>query len=409
VTDPATATALARYGIPTKRTSTERRFEAYEDRFDLAKEPNEVNRFGWIVELDPYDPSFVPRKRTALGRFKHEGATVRLARDGRAVAYMGDDERHDYLYKFVSKRRFRSGRSTAARRHNLTLLDDGDLFVAQLTGDSPGEIDGTGKLPSDGAFDGTGRWVPLVLDGRSQVPGFDVARVLVHTRLAADELGRLDPSKAPTKMDRPEDVEPNPVTGFVYAALTNNTDRGKPAEPGKRFAPADEANPRNGNRHGHVLELREAGNDAAAGTFAWRLFLVAGDPAAADTYFGGFDKAKVSPISCPDNVAFDPAGNLWIATDGNALGSNDGLFAVPLEGPEAGHVKQFLTVPIGAETCGPFILPDARTLLVAVQHPGELTGSTLETPRSTFPNGRFPQPTVVTVWRTGPGSKRIGA
>ncbi len=408
ITDPAVAAPLARYGVTTKMSTTDRRWEQYDKRFDVAKEPNEPNRFGWIVEVDPYDPGSTPRKRTALGRFKHEGANIRLAEDGRAVAYMGDDERHDYLYKFVSRRAFRPGRSAAARRHNLRLLDEGDLYVAQLTGDSPGEIDGTGKLPADKAFDGTGRWIPLVKDGRSRVPGWSVARVLVHTRLAADELGRLNAADAPTKMDRPEDVEPNPRTGKVYAALTNNTDRGKAAAPTNRFAPADEANPRNANKHGQVLELTEAGNDAAATTFTWRLFIVAGDPAADDTYFAGYDKSKVSPISCPDNVAFDPAGNLWIATDGNALGSNDGLFAVPLDGPEAGHVKQFLTVPIGAETCGPFITPDARTVLVAVQHPGELTGASVDNPLSTFPHGRFPQPSVVTVWRKSPGSARIG-
>jgi hypothetical protein len=409
VTDPARAAALARYGFPTRRSTSERRWEAYEERFDVAKEPNEPNRFGYIVEIDPFDPYSVPLKRTALGRFKHEGANVRIAPDGRVAAYMGDDERHDYLYKFVSRGRYQPGGSTRARRHNLTLLEDGDLYVARLTGDSPGEIDGSGRLPSDGAFDGTGQWLPLVVNGRSRVPGFDVARVLVHTRLAADELGRLDPAQGPTKMDRPEDVEPHPITGRVYAALTNNVDRGRTPGPGQRFAPADEANPRNGNRHGQVLELREDRDDPTATTFTWRLFIVAGDPASPDTYFGGYDKSKVSPISCPDNVAFDPAGNLWIATDGNALGSNDGLFGVPLEGAEAGHVKQFLTVPVGAETCGPFITPDARTLVIAVQHPGEVTGSTLENPGSTFPNGRFPQPTVVVVWRTAKDSARIGA
>ncbi len=408
ITDPDVAKPLARYGVTTKTSSTDRRWEQYDKRFDVAREPNEPNRHGWIVEIDPYDPKSTPRKLTALGRFKHEGANIRLAEDGRAVAYMGDDERHDYLYKFVSRRTFRPGPSAAARRHNLRLLDEGDLYVAQLTGDSPGEIDGTGKLPSDGAFDGTGRWLPLVKDGRSRIPGWSVARVLVHTRLAADELGRLNPADAPTKMDRPEDVEPNPRTGKVYAALTNNTDRGKTAGPTNRFAPADEANPRNGNKHGQVLELTEARNDAAATTFTWRLFIVAGDPASADTYFGGYDKSKVSPISCPDNVAFDPAGNLWIATDGNALESNDGLFAVPLDGPEAGHVKQFLTVPKGAETCGPFITPDARTVFAAVQHPGELTGATVDNPLSTFPHGQFPQPSVITVWRKSAGSPRIG-
>ncbi|KMS67357.1 phosphatase, partial [Streptomyces regensis] len=164
--------------------------------------------------------------------------------------------------------------------------------------------------------------------------------VYVYTRLAADKVGA-------TKMDRPEDIEPNPVNGRIYAALTNNTDRGASGE-----ARADEPNPRNGNKNGHVLEWDE---DGTGTKFVWRLLLVCGDPAAADTYFGGFDKSKVSPISCPDNVAFDGYGNLWISTDGNELGSNDGLFSVPVDGPNRGEVKQFLTVPVGAETCGPVV------------------------------------------------------
>jgi uncharacterized protein len=190
----------------------------------------------------------------------------------------------------------------------------------------------------------------------------------------------------------------------VYAALTNNSDRGKAGKEG-----ATEVAPRNGNRHGHILELTEARNDAAAERFSWDLPLVCGDPADPSTYFAGYDKTKVSPISCPDNVAFDPAGNLWIATDGNALGSNDGLFAMPLEGSERGHVKQFLTVPPGAETCGPFLTADGRSVFVAVQHPGEIDGASVEKPASTWPDGRFARPAVVVSWRVARGEARIGA
>lgn len=399
-----------RYGITTSGAS-ERQWEKVDPRFDVAKEPNEPNRFGWIVEVDPFDPDAMPRKRTALGRFKHEGATVTLAADGRAVAYMGDDERFDYIYKFVSKRKFRSGDSARARRHNLRLLDEGDLYVARFTGDSPGEIDGTGTVPSDRNFDGRGEWVPLVKDGRSMVPGRSVDWVLVYTRLAADELGKADPSKAPTKMDRPEDIERNPVTGRVYAALTNNS---------ARTSNPDEANPltqsntakglEKGNRNGHVLEWREHLDDAGSLAFGWNVFLIAGDPKAPESYFAGYDKTQVSPISCPDNVAFDPVGNLWIATDGNALGSNDGLFATRVTGPERGHLKQFLTVPVGAETCGPFVTDDHRTVFVAVQHPGETDGSTFDKPSSTWPDkvpGGFPRPSVACVYKVD-GSRRIG-
>ncbi|GAA4436428.1 PhoX family phosphatase [Actinokineospora soli] len=385
VTDPTTKARLARYGMAGGASG--RKWERFDERFDLSKEPNEANRFGWIVEIDPYEPDEKPVKHTALGRFKHEGANVHVARDGRVVAYMGDDERFDYIYKFVSKERMRPGSSRAARKHNKKLLTEGTLYVAKFTGNSPAaEFDGTGKLPSDGAFDGTGHWIPLAAGTKSFVPGFTAEEVYTFTRLAADAAGA-------TKMDRPEDVEANPRDGKVYAALTNNTDRGKPGKEGPT-----EINPRNGNRHGHVLEWEEDRCDNTATTFRWRLLLVCGDPNSADTYFGGYDKSQVSPISCPDNLAFDEYGNLWISTDGNALGSNDGLFATTTSGPERGHLKQFLTVPIGAETCGPVITDDF--VLVSVQHPGELDTADANRPASHWPDGgdAQPRPSVAVVW-----------
>lgn len=416
-----------RYGIETTRChpSGSRRWERADDRFDLAKHPNEANRFGWVVEIDPYDPDSTPRKHTALGRMKHEGATIAVTADGRVAAYMGDDERFEYVYKFVSSRRMRRGNGRAAREWNMRLLEEGTLHVARFTGDTKAEIDGSGRLPSDGAFDGTGEWIPLTDGRRSFVPGFTVEQVLVNTRLAADRVGA-------TKMDRPEDIEPNPVTGKVYCALTNNSRR-LPRGVGDPAQQVSEVNPRAlsdtdpetgavtnaGNKNGHVLEITEAGNDAAARRFTWALPIVCGDPEDPSTYFLGFDKSKVSPISCPDNVAFDAAGNLWIATDGNAIqadrkGSevtfyNDGLFAVPLQGPDAGHLRQFASVPRGAETCGPLITDDQRTAFIAVQHPGEQEGATVENPASTWPDGGPPRPGVVTIWRIAEGSKRIGA
>ncbi|MFF7715031.1 alkaline phosphatase PhoX [Streptomyces sp. NPDC007988] len=374
-----------RYGLTTG--ATERKWERFDKRFDAAQEPNESHRFGWVVELDPYDPDSTPRKRTALGRFKHEAAQPRLTRDGRPVVYMGDDERFDYFYKFVSSKRMKKGDSRAAREHNLTLLDEGTLYVAKLTGDSPQDIDGTGKLPNDGEFDGGGVWIPLATGDVSHVPGMTAEEVYVFTRLAGDKVGA-------TKMDRPEDVEPSPRTGRVYVALTNNTDRGKAGKPG-----ADEANPRNLNKHGQILELAEHWDDPSSDGFAWRLFLVAGDPDDPATYFAGYPKETVSPISCPDNVAFDPYGNLWISTDGAQLGSHDGLFGVATTGERRGELKQFLTVPKGAETCGPII--QDRRVLVAVQHPGEVDGATVEKPASVWPDGpgRVVRPSVVAVYR----------
>ncbi|GAA4610999.1 alkaline phosphatase PhoX [Saccharopolyspora hordei] len=387
VTDPVAQERLARYGF--SGSSSTRKWERFDRRWDLAREPNEANRFGWVVEIDPHDPSSTPVKHTALGRFKHEGAAVQVAEDGRVVAYSGDDERFDYLYKFVSRGTVKRGQSAHARRHNMTLLDDGTLYVAKFTGNSPdSEIDGTGRLPSDGAFDGTGEWIPLASGDESFVPGFTAEEVYVFTRLAADAVGA-------TKMDRPEDIQPNPVNGRIYCALTNNSDRGASGSAGP-----DEANPRVGNKHGHVLEIDD---DATGTTFRWGLLLVCGDPDDPGTFFAGFDKSRVSPISCPDNVAFDRHGNLWISTDGNALGSNDGLFAVPVAGPERGFVKQFLTVPTGAETCGPVVRDDLVT--VCVQHPGELDGASADHPASHWPDGgaSLPRPSVVAVWREDGG------
>ncbi|MFD5156491.1 PhoX family protein [Streptomyces hawaiiensis] len=379
-----------RYGIGTG--ATERKWERFDRRFDVAQEPNEVHRFGYVVEFDPYDPTSTPRKRTALGRFKHEGATVRLTHDGRPVVYSGDDERFDYFYKFVGSKRMKHGHSRSVREHNLSLLDEGTLYVARLTGDSPAiEIDGTGKLPKDGEFDGSGEWIPLATatakGAVSHVEGMSAEEVFVFTRLAGDKVGA-------TKMDRPEDIEPNPVTGKVYVALTNNTNRGIGSN-----AKADEANPRHANKHGHVLELTERWNRPESTRFAWSLFLVAGDPEDPATYFAGFPKDAVSPISCPDNVAFDPYGNLWISTDGAQLGSHDGLFGVATRGERRGELKQFLTVPNGAETCGPII--QDRRVLVAVQHPGEIDGASVEKPASAWPDGpgTYVRPAVVAVWR----------
>ena len=373
-------------------TSTSTGWETYDPRFN-AHDPafvNEPNRFGYIVEIDPDDPTSTPRKHTAMGRMKHEGANVIVGHDKRVVAYMGDDERNDYLYKFVSKHKI-----SGSRKKNMRLLAEGDLYVAKFTGDSPAsEITGTGALPSDSQFDGSGQWIPLTQNGVSVVPGFTTEQVLVFTRLAADAVGA-------TKMDRPEDVEPNPKTGKVYVALTNNSQRGS-------ASPLDEANPVTGNRFGHVIELTETAGQSGT-TFGWSILLLCGDPATnANTYFAGFPSELVSPISCPDNVAFDSEGNLWISTDGapSTIGYNDALYKVPLEGPERGHVQQFLAVPRDAETCGPVIHDREGLVFVAVQHPGE--EGTFDAPTSLFPDygstapgavPNAPRPSIVQVHR----------
>ncbi len=387
--DPRYTASYARYGL----SGSGRGWKDVDGRFDLTAEPHEPFRFGWIVEVDPLDPKSTPRKHSMLGRFKHEGANVSIAADGRAVVYMGDDERGDYVYKFVSRDRFDPSETQTARRHNLTLLTSGTLYVARFTGD------GT----EDGVYDGQGEWIRLASDTESFVDGMSVSDVLIDTRLAADKV-------SPTRMDRPEDIQPNPVNGKVYCALTNNSDRGSKH-------PTDEANPlassmvreklgaplspASGNRNGYVLELTETDGDAASTSFAWDLMLVCGDPEAPETYFAGYPKEQVSPISCPDNVAFDAVGNLWIATDGNVLGSNDGLFRVPVDGPERGKVQQFLTVPVGAETCGPLISEDQLSVFAAVQHPGETDGATFENQSSTWPHtDPFPRPSVIVAYKS---------
>lgn len=381
-----TSTAEKRYGFgPTQDT---RGWRNVDPRWDAtsADYVNEPNRFGWIVEVDPHDPSSTPVKHTAMGRFKHEGANVIVNRDGRVVAYMGDDERFDYVYRFVSKNRIKRGNGRKDRQHNLRLLSEGDLSVARFTGDGL----------EDGVSDGSGQWLPLTRDGKSMVPGFSLEEVLIFTRLAADAV-------TPTKMDRPEDVEPNLKNGRIYIACTNNTDRGKAGKEG-----VTEPNPRAANKDGHVVEIVPTRGDHTVDTFAWNLLLICGDPKTAGTYFGGYT-GPVSPISCPDNVAFDSEGTLWVSTDGqpSSLGLNDGLFKVPLEGKERGRVQQFLAVPLGAETCGPVVHDRDGSVFVSVQHPGE--DGTWAQQLSYFPDyvtggrrpkkGDFagPRPTVVQV------------
>ena len=218
----SSAAGSARYGL--KNRPSVYGWEAIDPRFD-ATQPDyaaEPNRFGCIVEIDPHRTRSTPRKHTALGRFKHEGANIRIDADGTVAAYMGDDERFEYLYKFVARKRYRPGGSAASRRHNLRLLTDGDLYVARFSGTQRPGHDNLGQ----------GAWIPLTLDGKSAVPGMSHDEVLVFTRVAADQVRA-------TPMDRCEDVQPHPQTGKVYVACTNNKDRGADREPDR-----DAANPR---------------------------------------------------------------------------------------------------------------------------------------------------------------------
>jgi secreted PhoX family phosphatase len=358
ITDPEARTLLTRYGVTTGATG--RRWEAFYDRFDVLKEPNEPNRFGWVVEIDPYDPTFVPRKRTALGRTKHEAATCILAKDGRVVVYSGDDQQFDYVYKFVSKNKYNADDRLA----NLDLLDEGTLYVAKFNDD------------------GTGRWLELSMNNPVLAAMFENdGEILVKTRLAADAVGA-------TAMDRPEDCQPNPVTGKVYLTMTNNSARTTLRPDAGEVA----ANPRVPNPSGHIIEVDENRGDHASTKFEWRIFLLCGNPeidlktdkseltpglSRQATFFAGYaDADKLGKVGSPDNIAFDAQGNLWIATDGQPsnvdIGNpNDALHVVPTAGPDRGYLRQFLSGPKGCEVCGPEFSDNFTTLFVAIQHPGE--------------------------------------
>jgi len=351
-----------RYGLNAKSRYS---WADYHDRFNLEKEPNEPNRFGWMVEIDPYDPESTPIKRTALGRFKHEGATTVINRDGRIVVYTGDDQRFDYIYKFVSSGRYDANNRAA----NSALLDNGTLFVA--------------KFSTNGRLD----WLPLVWGAGplTAVNGFNSqADVMIETRYAADLLGA-------TPMDRPEDVEPNPVTGTVYVMLTNNSRR--------KANQIDAVNPRPNNRHGHILEMvppgRGADADHAAQQFSWEIPLMAGNPA--EETDGAKYHAGVSSngwLSNPDNCAFDSKGRLWIATDGAPKsGIADGVWATDVEGEGRMLTKRFFAAPRGAELCGPCFTPDDRTFFAAVQHPADEKDSTFANPSTRWPDFRDDMPT----------------
>jgi uncharacterized protein len=357
----------ARYGI--SATGAGYRWHEFDARFDAAVNPNEPNRFGWVVEIDPYDPAAQPIKRTTLGRFKHEGATVTLNSANKVVAYLGDDERFEYIYKFISSGTY----SATSREANRDLLDSGVLYVAKFNAD------------------GTGAWLPLVhgQNGLDAAAGFaDQAEVLIKTRQAADKLGA-------TKMDRPEWIAVHPTTKEVYATLTNNSQRG-----GTGRAPTDAANPRASNVFGHIIRWREAGNDPVGLTFAWDIFVQCGDPANADASKKGNIKGDI--FGSPDGLWFDQNGLLWIQTDisTSVIGTGDyiniGNNQMLVADTATAEIRRFLTGPKGCEVTGVTTTPDMRTMFVNIQHPGE-TPSERADPANTK---------VISAWPDGPSGGR---
>jgi len=332
-----------RWGI---RKNSWYRWNEFDERFDTVRHPNEPNRFGWIVEIDPLDPDSLPVKRTALGRAAHEGAWVAVTRDGRAVVYSGEDASFEYVYKFVSRDRIQPG----GARTNAELLDHGMLYVARFDAD------------------GRGRWLPLV-HGQGPLTadrGFaDPGEVVIKARQASDLLGA-------TKMDRPEWLAIDAASRWVYCTLTNNSARGADGQPG-----ADAANPRARNTMGHIIRWLEDG-DFDGETFVWNHLVLAGDP------LNGRPEAQGNVVgdafACPDGIAFDPRGVLWVQTDVGArqlnrgetarLGNNQMLACDVL----TGEMRRFLTGPVGCEITGAAWTPDGRTMFINVQHPGESPG-----------------------------------
>lgn len=354
--------AQVRYGLDSN--GTERKYEQYVPRFDWQLEPNESNRFGWIVEIDPFDPRSTPRKRTALGRIKHENAAYRIGADGTVVVYMGDDQANDYVYKFVSDGKYVAGDI----RNNANLLDSGKLYVARFN-------DGT----ATGDFMGTGEWILLDKAANTALAGFaNQAEVLVNTRLAADAAGA-------TKMDRPEWVAVHPSSGEVYVTMTNNSSR----------TLIDDANPRANNRYGQIVRWRETGNDPSATTFEWDLFVLAGNPTVhSDLRAGSSNVTAENMFNSPDGLGFDKDGRLWIQTDGNY--SNSGDFAgqgnnqMLCADPESKEIRRFFVGPKACEVTGLTFTPDGKTLFINIQHPGE-DGN------SNWPDGGSARPRSATV------------
>lgn len=328
-------------------------------RFDLAKNPNEANRFGWVVEIDPFNANSTPIKRTALGRFKHENAEILISKDGRVVVYMGDDEANEFLYKFVSKNKFNKTNKAA----NKDILDSGTLYVARLSGD---------------LLEGVGEWVELSYgkNGLDKSSGFNSqAEILINARLAASFVGA-------TPMDRPEWIAADLKGEFVYATMTNNTKREQ----------IDAANPRTNNIYGQIISWTPQNKDHGDTKFKWSIFALMGNPKVHpnDTRRGSSNINESNMCNSPDGLKFDKFGRLWIQTDGKysnkgdyaGMGNNQMLCA----NPNTGEIRRFLSGPVACEVTGSAFSKDSKVMFVGIQHPGEFGA------KSHFPNGKNTTP-----------------
>jgi len=361
---------LARYGVQASDRNIG--WSAHDERFDIARHPNEPNRVGYVVEIDPTDPLSIPRKRTALGRFKHENAELVVADSGQVVVYMGDDEKGEFLYRFISDGHYREGGD------NAELLEAGTLFAARFDDD------------------GSGAWLPLTPETTGLPSAADIC---VHTRQAASAVRA-------TTMDRPEWVAAIPTGPEVYCCLTNNTHRGKEPNSGGDPTPVNGPNPRAENRYGQIVRWRPTRGDHASSTFSWDLYVVAGNPGVhTGPNAGSPNLTTENMFNSPDGLAFDSTGMLWIQTDGAY--SDEGDFAgqgnnqMLLGHPATGEIRRFLVGPKECEVTGVTWSADRKTMFVGIQHPGEKGGSH-------FPGGgdKVPRSAVIAVTRDDGG--RIG-
>ncbi len=360
------------------------RWNEHDERFDAAKHPNEYNRFGWVVEIDPMDPKSTPVKRTALGRAAHEGAWIAVTKDGRAVVYSGEDSRFEYIYKFVSRDRIApAGGGLTQAQANRELLDHGTLHVARFDAD------------------GSGRWLPLV-HGQGPLTvanGFaDQGEVVIKARQASDALGA-------TKMDRPEWLAIDQQSGEVFCTLTNNSSRGAKDQPG-----VDAANPRANNVMGNIIRWKDDG-DFDGVTMRWSHLVLAGDPANARPEAKGNINGDL--FACPDGLMLDARGVLWIQTDMHASQMNQGELVrignnqMLACDRSTGEIRRFLTGPVNCEITGATQTPDGATMFINIQHPGE-TPSDCSDPAepnkfSKWPHGGRPRSATVVIRRKDGG------
>jgi secreted PhoX family phosphatase len=338
-----------RYGITPSNGGF--RWHTTHPRFNADTYLNESNRFGWVVEIDPFDPHSIPVKRTALGRLKHEGAWVQETKDGKVVVYMGDDERNEYIYRYVSNLPWR-----VARRRGRNPLNDGILYVAKFHDD------------------GTGEWLPLTPENPALV-GWALNDILINTRGAADAAGA-------TMMDRPEWIDTFPESLTAIATLTNNNRRGSTppssnnpdgtTTAGAARPPVDAINARAINVYGHIITWSYT-RDFSQPTFTWDVFALCGDPSVA-SHGSTINGDK---FGSPDGIYVAPSGRLWIQTDVSTASLNTGDYTgfgnnqMLCADPETREVRRFITGPKQCELTGVFVTPDEKTMFVGIQHPGE--------------------------------------